>query len=114
MFADRLKLLRNEKKLTQAQFAKLIKVAPSTVGMYELGSREPNINNIKAIANFFDVSSDYLIGLTDIRETSPSLLKSNKKDLSIDSLPTEAKKEIDMFLNYIEYKYTISKDKSHS
>ncbi len=111
MFANRLKLLRNEKKLTQAEFAKLIKVAPSTIGMYESGNREPNINTIKIIAKFFSVSSDYLIGLTDIRQSSNSILSKKDKAFIIDYIPDEGKKELEIFLSYIEYKYILSKNK---
>ncbi|MDO4535429.1 MAG: helix-turn-helix transcriptional regulator [Clostridium perfringens] len=111
MFANRLKLLRNEKKLTQAEFAKLIKVAPSTIGMYESGSREPNMDTIKIIAKFFSVSSDYLIGLTDIRQNSDTILNKKDKIFIMDYIPNEAKKELEVFLSYIEYKYILSKDK---
>lgn len=111
MFADRLKLLRKEKKLTQVEFAKIIKVAPSTIGMYEVGNREPNIATIKIIADFFNVSSDYLIGLSNIRERCHIAL--NKKDtLSIlDYIPSEGQKELDMFLSYMEYKYSLTENK---
>lgn len=111
MFANRLKLLRNEKNLTQAEFAKIIKVAPSTIGMYERGSREPNIDTIKVMANFFNVSSDYLIGLTDIREKYNDILNKNDIASIIEYIPKEAKKELEVFLSYIEYKYILNKDK---
>lgn len=111
MFANRLKSLRKEKKLTQTEFAKIIKVAPSTIGMYEVGSREPNIGTIKTIANFFNVSSDYLIGLSDIRESSHVILNNKEKSSILESIPMEGKKELDMFLSYIEYKYLLTKNK---
>ncbi len=107
MFAERLKLLRSEKKITQLQLANIIKVAPSTIGMYERGSREPNIETIKTIANLFNVSSDYLIGLTDIREKTETILNNKKNEFFTNYISSEAKKEINSFLEYIKFKYKI-------
>ena len=57
-----LKILRERKGITQAELSKLLNISPSTVGMWEQGRREPDYNNLKRLANIFDVSADYLIG----------------------------------------------------
>ena len=65
MFAERLKALRKEANLTQREFAQAVNVAVGTVGMWEIGKREPAFDTVNQIANFFEVSVDYLLGRTD-------------------------------------------------
>lgn len=62
MFAQRLKELRKESGLTQTQFAQKFNVSNGAVGMWETGKREPDIDTINRLANFFYVSVDYLLG----------------------------------------------------
>ena len=66
IFGDRLKLLRNRKGLSQAEFAKQIGVSKSSVNMYERGDREPNFETLEAIADYFNVDLDYLMGKSEI------------------------------------------------
>ncbi len=61
-FSENMKKLRLERKITQSELAKAIGVSPSTVGMYETGEREPNFETEEKIADFFNVSLDYLRG----------------------------------------------------
>ena len=61
-FGNILKLLRNNKGLSQRQLAKKLNVAPSTLAMYELNKREPDYETLGKIADFFDVNTDYLLG----------------------------------------------------
>lgn len=65
MFRIRLKTLREEKGLSQAAFAKDFGVAQSTVGNWEAGTREPNFETVQKIADYFDVSVDYLLCRTN-------------------------------------------------
>ena len=62
---ERLKELRKEKGVTQAQVAKAIGITMSAYSNYEQGIREPSIELLKALCRYFMVSSDYLIGLED-------------------------------------------------
>lgn len=61
-FAERLKELRNNKALTQDELAKAIKISKSSINMYERGEREPKFETLEAIADFFNVDMDYLLG----------------------------------------------------
>lgn len=61
MFADKLKKLRKSRYLTQSELATLLGMKPSTIGMYEQGRRKPKLTELATIAEFFDVSTDYLI-----------------------------------------------------
>lgn len=67
---QRLKSLREQKGLTQADLAKLTHISTSAIGMYEQGRREENHETLIKLANFFHVTVDYLIGQDDRRETS--------------------------------------------
>ncbi|EGL82062.1 helix-turn-helix domain protein [Caldalkalibacillus thermarum TA2.A1] len=61
----RLKELRKEHKLTQPQLADKLNVGKSTVAMWETGDREPDYEMLQKIADFFEVSTDYLLGRVD-------------------------------------------------
>ena len=61
MFKDKLKFLRKYQELSQEQVAKTIDVLQSTYSRYEQGTREPDFETLKKLANFFDVSIDYLL-----------------------------------------------------
>ncbi|WP_069650395.1 helix-turn-helix domain-containing protein [Caloranaerobacter ferrireducens] len=67
-FAERLKLLREEKKLRQTDLAKILNISRQSISNYENGVRFPNDELLlRRIAEFFDVSIDYLLGVTNIR-----------------------------------------------
>lgn len=59
-----LKSLRTSNGMTQDQLAKVLKVSRSTIGMYEKGDREPDYETLEAIADYFNVDVDYLLGRT--------------------------------------------------
>lgn len=62
MFSLRLKGLRESHNLSQQSFANIINVSQSTVGMWESGKRTPDSEMLAKIADYFDISVDYLIG----------------------------------------------------
>lgn len=71
-FSQRLRQLRNEQDLSQMEFSRQIGVSKSSVNMYERGEREPNLDTLARIADFFDVDLDYLHGKSDIKKkTAP-------------------------------------------
>jgi transcriptional regulator with XRE-family HTH domain len=63
-FGNRLRELRLKNKITQRDLSKKLKMSESAIGMYERGEREPSFEIVLKIANTFDVSTDYLMGLT--------------------------------------------------
>ena len=71
MISQRLKELRKEKGITQKQFSEIFQVASGTIAMWEIGKRQPDIQMIDRIASYFDVSVDYLLGKTDIKNPLP-------------------------------------------
>lgn len=64
-FGIRIKSLRENAKHSQYTFAAALGVAQSTVASWEAGKREPNLEMVSKLADFFDVSTDYLLGRTD-------------------------------------------------
>ena len=66
-FGSRLRLLRKEAALTQSELAKVLDVAESAVSMWELGKRRPDYEMLEAIADYFNVDMNYLLGQSDVR-----------------------------------------------
>lgn len=66
MFGKRLAFLRKQKGLTQYELAEELDFSRGQISNYEQGSREPDFETLQKIAHFFHVSTDYLLGLTDI------------------------------------------------
>lgn len=64
-FGERLNILRQKRGLTQQDLADYFHISNSSISSYETGTRIPDITFLKDIAEFFEVSSDYLIGLSD-------------------------------------------------
>ena len=64
-FSERLKELRIEKRLSQEQVAKSIGVSQAAIARWEKGVQIPNIDYAILIARFFNVSTDYLLGVVD-------------------------------------------------
>lgn len=67
VLSERLLLLRNERKLRQADVASGLGIALYTYQRYEYGEREPLASLLAAIADFYGVSADYLLGRSDER-----------------------------------------------
>lgn len=61
MLGDKIKALREEKKLTQTELADLIDISQSSVGMIESNSRIPGRKTLVKLADFFNVTVDYLL-----------------------------------------------------
>lgn len=78
MFSKRLKMLREEKGLTQKEVATVLGVAPSTYTLYEGGKREPGFSTLCKLSQYFNVSTDFLLGMSSVKN----------KD-SLDSLNTK-------------------------
>ena len=64
----KLKAIRQEKGLTQKQLADILDLAPASVSAYETGGNYPSAEVIIQLCKFFNVSADYLLGLSDKKE----------------------------------------------
>lgn len=65
-FAENLKELRREKEIGQVELAKYLQVSKGIISLWENDLREPSMSSLIAIAKYFDVSIDYLLGLKDM------------------------------------------------
>lgn len=65
-FSERFRYLRNQRRLSQQFLADQLGLSKSSVNMYERGEREPKIETLELIADYFNVDLDYLIGKSDI------------------------------------------------
>ena len=63
--AERLKELRMEKGIGQNRLAKELGLSNASISYWENGKQEPSASAIFKLANFFEVSADYLIGVKD-------------------------------------------------
>ncbi len=102
--STRLKLLRSEKDVKQKDVAKFLDISSSAYGFYEQDKRTPTPDMVLKLAEYFDVSTDFILGKSDNR-------KETKKEINattiaahrlgdIEDLPDEA---IDQLNDYIEY-----------
>ena len=76
LLGKRLKELREERGLTQKQLSEALGLNSVTYLHYEKEQREPPLSLLIVFAKFFDVSTDYLLRLTDVKKPYP---KSNVK-----------------------------------
>lgn len=72
-FKDRLIKLRKELNLTQEELAKKIGYTRTAVSAWEIGRNEPSNSDTVKLAEYFNVSTDYLLGKTDIRNSGQQI-----------------------------------------
>ena len=73
-FSRKLRYLLTVNELTQKEFADRIQFAPSTIGGYIRGVAEPDFDTLITIADFFKVSTDYLLGYNGVMESDDTLV----------------------------------------
>lgn len=87
-FSNRLKALRAESGLSQAEFAKSVGCTKSSINMYERGEREPGLEKLEAFADFFKVDMDFLLGKSECRNKT-AWLRSTQSQQHTPPSPTE-------------------------
>ena len=110
MLARRLKELRFKRDITQADFAKIIGVAQQTVGSWEKGNSSPNYDILNRIANYFGVSTDYLLGRENVATHNLTLSNEQVNLLdTFDSLTADGKNVLWEVINSL----SVSHAKTH-
>lgn len=79
-FPEILVKLRHEHKMTQQELADKIGVSRGTIGMYEIGKRDPDTETLIKIANVFNVTTDQLLGRTDTPSPADKITESLSDD----------------------------------
>ena len=98
MIDQKIKMLREKRGITQAELAKRLGITRSGVNAWEMGISTPSTQYVILLAKFFNVSTDYLLGLSPT--PYGSLLAVNAE-----ALPPDAKRELDSFVGYLTEKY---------
>lgn len=80
-FGERLRHLRKSVGLQQGELGEIFGLSPSAIGSYERGLREPSYKHLIAFAKHFNVSLDYLLGVTDERMTLDEYIRKGSVDL---------------------------------
>ena len=63
--SERIKILRAEKNITQKHLAEIVGVSEVSLQRFEYGAARPSLDTLIALADYFDVSLDYLVGRSD-------------------------------------------------
>lgn len=71
---NRLKQLRIEYGILQKDLAEQLQLSQQTISLYESSKRQPDYDTLRTIAEFFNVSTDYILGVTSIKETVNSIV----------------------------------------
>jgi len=75
-YGERIARLREESCLTQEELSLKIGISRAALSNYEKNRRQPDYDTIRKIATYFGVSIDFLLGHTNVRETSESIIDS--------------------------------------
>ena len=67
-FGEKIKLLREEKEISQTRLGKAVNMTQRKISYIECGRYEPSVGDIIAFCRFFGVSADYLLGLKERRK----------------------------------------------
>ncbi len=91
-FGMRLRELRKKRNLTQAQVARRIRVSRGTISAYENNIEDPTAKIITRLASFYNVSADYLLGLT------------SRPVIYVDSLTPRQREALEVFIEEMRKK----------
>lgn len=103
----RIRELRLEFGMTQEELGKRIGQTKSNISKYERGTLQPSIETLNQLSDIFNVSIDYLVGRSNVR---------NLKDVSCllkqyDDLSEESKKELEKYIHLLKIKDQVDKGK---
>lgn len=106
-FNYRLKQLRISNNLTQGDLADILGIKATTIANYESNRNEPSFNKLIMLANYFDVSCDYLLGQTeDCRTCSMKSIHRDHIEIldMFSKLNTISLEELKVYMDYLLYK----------
>ncbi len=99
MLNVRLAALRKETKVNQTEMAKRLGIARTTYAMYKQGNRNPDYETLNNIANYFDLTTDYLLGRSDY----PSMTESGSTFANKYRIFESNDEERDFAMNYEDW-----------
>lgn len=101
---ERLSELRKDHGLTQKELAEILGVSENSISLYERNINTPDDAMKLQIAQYFNVSLDYLLGAT--KKQLP-LKRTGSKFLFVENLPENAYQELKVFMEYLQNKYNL-------
>ena len=109
----RIKNLRIERNITQLKLAKYLNISNTTLSQYELGTRKPDYETLVKIAMYFNVTTDYLLGISDDAGKTSDLKNKEKTVYSFDlsGLPEHVVEQISDYLDFLRQKYHKKEEK---
>lgn len=117
-FQNRLRDLRKALCMSQEELGKNFNLAKSTISQYELGKRTPDSIMLEKLADFFNVTVDYLLARSEIKNpyamdgsgVKESSLGNQYYLLDKSGFPEAAIEQIDEYIEFIKYKYCLNED----
>lgn len=106
-FNTRLKQLRQKHRLTQGELAEILDLKPTAISNYESKRNEPSFSKLLALSQYFDVSCDYLLGVSDsYLPIGGEVLDKEIVDFFnlYQQLNDDSAKELKKYANYLLYK----------
>ena len=103
--SERLKALRTRHDMSQQKLAESLNLSRELLSNYEQGRREPDYNTLILISNFFDVSVDYMLGVTKIEKRLLHESVSDKYNClmtDISGLSKESLTELEKYINLLK------------
>jgi transcriptional regulator with XRE-family HTH domain len=98
--------LRREKGIYQKELATYLEVSTGTISNYEKGVHNPDLDALCKIADFYDISLDYMLGRTQYRYSLDTLNKHLAKDLTVSTFMNTvlefSEQNISSLLDYVE------------
>jgi transcriptional regulator with XRE-family HTH domain len=105
LIGNRIKILRNQKGISQGELAKIVGKTQQAVNLWEKGVNEPSLDIINLLADYFNVSADYLLGRTTFMHPSPITEAASRTDNPLDDLPEDARRSLEEFQEFMWKKY---------
>jgi len=106
-FNKRLRQLRHKNNLTQEELARVLGLKPTAISNYESERNEPSFDKLIALSEFFDVSCDYLLGVSDTQKPADAEVFDKETLEFIElykQLTPSGVSEIKNYMQYLLYK----------
>lgn len=97
-FGERLQEIREDRDVSRKELSAFLNISVSALGMYEQGRREPNIETLVKIADYFNVSLDFLLGRDFSGNNTQELQEALQFKNEIKNLPSEYREIIKFML----------------
>jgi len=109
-FGNILRQLREEKELSQVELAKKLNITSQSLSQYELSKRMPDIEMVNRLADFFNVSVDYLLGRIDVKDSSIFSVKEDENKFGIhneivneiEKLSPESQEDLEAYIKLLK------------